>query len=61
MFRFHILERVIFSKILNVKYQFTSIGGRKLTELTILLSLPHDQTKPLSYFTMAAVVMATTT
>lgn len=39
MFRFQIFERVIFSKIVNMKYQFASVGGRKLTELTVLLSL----------------------
>lgn len=61
MFRFQIFERVIFSKIVNMKYQFASVGGRKLTELTVLLSLSHDQMKSLSYFKIAVVVVATTT
>ena len=61
MFRFHIFERIIFSKIVNIKYQFASVGGRKLTELTILLPLSHDQMKSLSYFKIAMVVMATIT
>ena len=61
MFRFHIFERIIFSKTVNMKYQFASVDGRKLTELTILLSLSPNQMKSQSYFKIAMVVTATIT